>query len=298
MPLWVSAGSDDRPIMESNWTPMVVGVDGSPAAAAALNWAGMLATTVGAEVVAVSAFKNPWSEVNAEDHQRLLKERDELLGEAWVRPARHVGATVRPMVNEGDPRDVIMEVAEAEDASLIVLGRTGEGGGPGFLHLGSAVEHIAHHTRRPLAVIPTISHRPIERILIGVDGSAESQHAIHWCAELVPFTGATVTAVVVKEPYLEWTPDSSPDNWRRDAERRIGEWMAPVAERGTDVEAIAKRDLHPADGLLGVASARGADLLVIGTRGAGRVSNLRVGGVAMKVLHRASIPIVLVPPKP
>jgi nucleotide-binding universal stress UspA family protein len=39
-----------------------------------------------------------------------------------------------------------------------------------------------------------------------------------------------------------------------------------------------------------------ADLLVIGTRGAGRFSGVRIGGVAMKVLHQASLPVVLVPP--
>jgi nucleotide-binding universal stress UspA family protein len=274
----------------------VVGVDGSAAAAAALGWAGPLAVSAGAEIVAINAFQSPWSEVTPDDNERLVKERKDVLAGAWTRPASDAGASVRALLREGDPRDVVLETAEAEEADLVVLGRTGGGGGPGFLHLGSVVEYAAHHTRRPLAVVPSTTTAPIERIVVGVDGSPHSLEAVNWCAELARVTDSTVVAVGVREPYLEWTPSSSADNWRRDLERRIDNCVSPIRESGIMVDTVAQRDLHPADGLLGVASARRADLLVIGTRGAGGFTGLRAGGVAMKVLHRASLPVVLVPP--
>ena len=282
--------------MESKLKRLVVGMDGSAAAAAALRWAGPLAVGAGAEIVAVNAYENPWSEVTPSDHAHLVSERAELLAGVWTRPATDAGVSVSTAVRDGDPRVVLLDVAEARDADLVVLGRTGRGGGPGFLHLGSAVEHVAHHTQRPLAVIPSATPGPIQRIVVGVDGSPESLPAVQWCAELAVIAHASVVAVAVQEPYLEWTPSSSAKNWRRDVEREVEEWTGPIAAAGVEVDHVVQRDLHPADGLLGVASARNADLLIIGTRGAGGFSGLRAGGVAMKVLHRSSLPILLVPP--
>jgi nucleotide-binding universal stress UspA family protein len=121
----------------------------------------------------------------------------------------------------------------------------------------------------PPAVIPSTASGPIERIVLGVEGSAHSTPAVDWCANLAMATNATVVAMTVWEPYLEWTPASSPDNWRRDIERQLAKWAAPISEAGTTVEYVVQRDLHPSDGLLGVASARSGDVLVVGARGAG-----------------------------
>jgi len=282
--------------MKSDMQRYVVGVDGSAAAEAAIQWAGKLATKTGAEIIAVHGFENPWAEVTPDDQARLIRERNEELDGPWVRSASDAGASIRTSVQVGDPRNVIMAAAASEDASLVVLGRTGRGGGPGFLHLGSVVEHVAHHTRAPLAVVPSTGSAAVNRIVVGVDGSTESLAAVEWCAEFAQMCGATVVAVAVSEPYMEWTASTSPKNWRRDVEQKIARWVAPIAAAGVTVDLVAQRDLHPADGLLGVASARGGDVLVIGTRGVGGFSGLRIGGVAMKVLHRTSLPLVLVPP--
>jgi nucleotide-binding universal stress UspA family protein len=107
---------------------------------------------------------------------------------------------------------------------------------------------------------------------------------------------ADVVAVAVQEPYLEWTPRSTRNSWRGDIEQEIEQWIAPISATGVAVTSIVERDLHAANGLIGVASAHHGDLLVIGTRGAGGFTGLRLGGVAMKVLHGVAIPLVLVPP--
>jgi nucleotide-binding universal stress UspA family protein len=274
---------------------VVVGVDGSTAADAALRWSGRLAGSTGAEVVAVHAFRYPHREISADERERLLAERATLLADQWVRPAVDAPGAVRSKVEAGDPRTVVLATAEAEGADLLVLGRTGRGGGPGFLHLGSVVEHAAHHTRCPLAVIPSDVFGPIRRIVIGVDGSVAAAAAVDWCAELASSVNAEVVAVTVAEPIVELTPSWDEKNWRRDAERDIQTWVAALADAGVAVDAVATENLHPADGLLGVSSARAADLIVLGTRGAGGFTGLRFGGVAMKVLHRAFLPLVLVP---
>jgi nucleotide-binding universal stress UspA family protein len=273
---------------------IVVGFDRSHSSPSVARWAGDAAARVGAELVVVHALADLQAETSPEDLEHLVSQRVEAVEQAWPDAASAGGARTRILVRPGDPREILGQVADEEDADLVVLGRSGQGGGPGLLHLGSVVEYAAHHWPRPLAVIP--SHPgTVERIALGVDGSPDSLAAVRWCAAVAPAFGAEVVAINVEEPVAEWTPASSPENWRRGAEHRIEEWTAPLSAVGVKVQAVVQRDLRPADALLGVTSAVGSDLLVVGMRGVGGFTGLRVGGVALKVLHRASLPLVLVP---
>jgi len=261
----------------------------------AVRWATQLALSVDAEILAVNAYQHPYAEVSPEDHKRQMEERSALLTEEWRSAVRDAGVSVRTEVHQGDPRDVL-PITKDDGADLLVLGRTGEGGGPGFLHLGSVVEYVAHHSQIPLAVIPSYVPDLLNRVVLGVDSSVESSAAINWCADHLASTNADVLAVTVEAPYPVRTPASDARSSRGDLEETMNHWVAPISATGIAVLPAVIRDLHPADGLIGVASARRGDLLVIGTRGVGGFSLLRLGGVAMKVLHRASIPLVLVPP--
>jgi len=276
-------------------TRIVVGVDGSAVAATALRWGSRIAVSTGTELVAVNAFQNPYSEVPPDERQHLLETRSDILATEWVEPAVRLGATVRPVVREGDPRHVLPLVAAEEQATLLVVGRTGATGGPGFLHLGSVVEHMAHHSAIPLAVIPVGWSDPVRRIVVGVDGSNESLEAVHWAGLLAGAADSEIVAVHIYEPGLEWTRTATERDWRTEAESRLNEWTAPLRAAGRRVSIVAQHDLHPADGLLGVSTARQADVLVLGLRGLGRFTAARAGGVALKVIHRASLPVVLIP---
>lgn len=265
-------------------TNIVVGVDGSLAAAAALRFATDLARRSDSTILAVHASEQASTPSNAE--QRALIE-------AWLRLSgdAHISATTRWL--DGDPRTIV-DLANREGADLLVLGRTGSGSGPGFVHLGSVAEYAPHHSRVPLAVVPAHVAGSTARIVLGVDGSPGSTAGVDWCAEHAAMLNADVVAVAVEEPHLIANPTS--DEWRDAVDEEITVWTEPISATGVSVRRIVKRDLHPADGLLGVASAHFGDLLVVGMRGAGGFEGLHVGGVAMKVLHRAAIPVVLVPP--
>ena len=49
-----------------------------------------------------------------------------------------------------------------------------------------------------------------------------------------------------------------------------------------------------ADGILGVADALRADVIVVGSRGRGAVASAVLGSVSTEVLHRASVPVLVV----
>ncbi|MGF1598620.1 MAG: universal stress protein [Acidimicrobiales bacterium] len=275
---------------------IVVGTDGSEGAANALRWASRLAARVGAEVVAMTGFMPNDAELRPERVEVLLAEQEAQL-EGWSASARLGDVVVRTVVERGDPRPGILAVAEREGADLVVVGRLGTSAGPGLFHVGSMAEWLAHHAEIPLAVIGGTVELTIRSVLVGVDGSDGSRAALSFVRELRGDADLRIVAASVEQPLLEWTPADSPDNWRRGAERQIvDDFASELTEAGIGVKALALRGSNVADALLRAAKDETADLVVVGTRGLGGFTGLRVGGVTLKALHRSDRPIVLVPP--
>jgi nucleotide-binding universal stress UspA family protein len=275
---------------------ILVGTDGSAGAANALRWASRLAARDGAEVIVMTGFEPTDSELPPGRLDTLLARAEQELA-SWSEAAQLGDVTVRPVVERGDPRPGILAVAEREHADLIVVGRVGRSAGPGLLHIGSMAEWLAHHVDRPIAVIGGSVSLTTCNVLVGVDGSDGSRSATRWVRDLRADSDIRVVAASVDQPIVEWTPADHPENWRRGLERRIrDEYAADLVAAGVEFDAVALRGTNVADALLQAAQEQRSDLVVVGTRGLGGFAGLRVGGVALKTLHRADRPVVLVPP--
>lgn len=273
---------------------VLVGVDGSDASAVALAWAGRLARLAGAEVVVATIFRPHEAEVSLEHYEKLQRETTQRLATEWSGPLHGVGVQHRPVLFTGSP-DALLEVAEREDADLIVVGPRGHGGFAG-LHIGSLAHHLAHHTRRPLAIVPAPGAQAnIDHIVVGVDGSEGSAAAVRWCADMATAANAEVLAVHAFEPFVEWVPESDPRSWRQRVEREIAEWVAPLRSAGVSVRTRIIKDVHPVAALTGAIEGEGIDLAVVGSRGLGGFSGLRLGRVPIQLAHHTQIPVVLVP---
>ena len=140
------------------------------------------------------------------------------------------------------------------------------------------------------------------RIVVGVDPSAAGARALQWALCEALSRGASVTAV------RAWTPPaygSYPDS----SMAVLDEHVADEAQRLADEQLKAAReDVPGADGVVAhavatvgpaarvlVDAAQDADLLVVGSRGAGVLSRAVLGSVASSVLHHAAGPVVVVP---
>jgi nucleotide-binding universal stress UspA family protein len=142
---------------------MVVGTDGSDTASEAVRQAAELAKQIGAKVHLVSAYE-PVSE------GRLREERQEVPDDLqWmVNPREDVnqtldtatevlrgaGVEVETHAREGDPADAILDVAEEQEADLIVVGNKGMTGAKRFL-LGSVPNKVSHHAPCSVMIIRT-----------------------------------------------------------------------------------------------------------------------------------------------
>ncbi|GAA5152298.1 MULTISPECIES: universal stress protein [Amycolatopsis] len=119
---------------------LIVGVDGSASATAALRWAMRYAAATGTEVVAVTACASP----PAVGGSRLAL--DELVGQT-----RPPAVTVGTRAVVGDPAQVLL--AAAEDADLLVLGSHGHGLGLHAL-LGSVSAQCLRFASCPVVILP------------------------------------------------------------------------------------------------------------------------------------------------
>ncbi len=274
---------------------LLVGVDGSEAAAAALGWAGRLARRVGADVVVANVFEANQSEVSPELYDKLWAEATQRLETEWSEPLGE-GVARRSLLLTGSP-DTLLEAVESEEAELLIVGPRGHGRRAG-LHIGSLAHHLAHYTRCPLAIIPTPgAEAAVERIVVGVDGSEGSAAAMDWCAGLARAANAEVIAVYVFEPLAEWVPHSDPRSWWQAAEHQMeSNWVAPLRAAGVSVRTRIIQDVHPVAALTVVVKEERAGLLVVGTRGLSGVVGLRLGRIPIQLVHHTQLPVVLVPP--
>lgn len=273
---------------------VLAGVDGSAPAEAACGWAARLASGTSADLVVASAWQPDQAEGTPEEFAQRRTAVQAQLDGPWSTPARAEGASLRTLLADGSP-DVLLRVADTEDADLIVVGNRGAGGFAS-LHIGSVAHHLAHHTTRPLAIVPQPNAGPrLDTIVVGVDGSPGSAAAVKWCGSVAAPLGARVVAALAFEPFVEWVPETDPKSWRRVAEQQMAEWVMPLRDLGIAVSTVIVEDIHPVAALADTATKRAAQLLVVGTHGLGGFTKMRLGGVALQLVHHVGLPVVLVP---
>jgi nucleotide-binding universal stress UspA family protein len=129
-------------------------------------------------------------------------------------------------------------------------------------------------------------------ILVGVDDSTASQHAVRWAAELARTLGSEVVAVHAVG-LLEGAAEHAADHGPLQA--RVEEWCAPVVAAGCPHRVIV-RDGSALDALLETAPAERARLVVVGSRaGAGGDPARTLGSTSLHLLQAANVPVLVIP---
>lgn len=286
---------------------VVVGLDGSRSSMAAACWATYVAEQAGWPVRAIWSWQYPATtilpfgsgelpspvDVEARLRARARELLDEALGERAARfPVE---------IHRGPAASVLLHAA-TEDARMVVVGCRGLGGFEELL-LGSVSRALVEHAPCPVTVVhgePSQVHCGVERIIVGVDGSPGAARAQAVAGELAQAVGAQliVASAVqardrVRAGHGARGADGQEDGLEA-ARARVEEWTQPLWDAGLSPEAVAvEGDARTA--LLELATQRSADLLVIGSRGAGPLTRMLLGSVASSLVHHATLPITVVP---
>jgi nucleotide-binding universal stress UspA family protein len=142
---------------------IVVGTDGSETATQAVRQAVDLAKDIGAKIGLVSAYA-PVSDQRLreertdvpDDLQWMVNPREDVDAtlQAAAEQAKEAGVDVETYARQGDPADAILDVAEEQNADLIIVGNKGMTGAKRFL-LGSVPNKVSHHAPCSVLIIRT-----------------------------------------------------------------------------------------------------------------------------------------------
>ena len=134
------------------------------------------------------------------------------------------------------------------------------------------------------------------KIVVGVDGSPQGDHALAWAVGVARSFQAEVVAVhavgLLESAHAPGGSDASKDLVDRLAhavQHHVDRIANPPAVR------LVLEPGSPGDALLRVAEAERADLIVVGRRGSGEPYQLDLGSTSRSVAGRSPVPIVVVP---
>ena len=296
---------DDESVTQerTNGPRIVVGTDGSDHAARALRWAAeetgwrqvtleVVHAWLPAYPVTAHDLFNDYAPLEKASRAVLAAAIDRVRGEV-----PQVGEIHETLLME-QPALALMHAARG--AEMLVVGSRGRGGFAGLL-LGSVSQRCITHAPCPVVVVPAdcpTVHRG--RIVVGVDGSPASHHALVWAAHEASSRKARLEVVNAWSVPEILVPGGLAFNGDADAldqaSRSLLKQMTDSIGDDLDVEppemdlqSVAER---PARAL--IEAARDADLLVVGSRGLGGFRGALLGSVSQQCAHHAPCPTAVV----
>jgi nucleotide-binding universal stress UspA family protein len=133
-----------------------------------------------------------------------------------------------------------------------------------------------------------------QRIVVGVDGSEPSKEALRWALSQARLVGASLDAVTAWQyPASYGLAVVSGDlDLEDEAKKALSQSLAEV---GGDASGVEVRQVvgegPPAEVLLDVA--KGADLLIVGSRGHGGFKSAILGSVSLACVLHATCPVLV-----
>ncbi len=279
--------------------PVIAGVDNSQLALAAVRWAAEEASLQHVPLHLVHAIGTGWDlgsrlgEVGLH-HQSYLDEGIAALAAAEREARRVAGANTIDISTElAWPAPVRALSKRSRSARLLVLGTRGMDAFDRAV-LGSASAALVRRSMCPVVVVPAAPAPERSRsILVGIDGSAASAHAVE-----VAFAQATARGVDMVA-LLAWTrtgDDPAALDEAQQAQATLSACLAGYAQEFPHVRVrriLAEGD--PAQRLLD--AAEDAQLIVVGSRGRGGIAGFTLGSVSRTVLDNAPVPVIVARPR-
>jgi nucleotide-binding universal stress UspA family protein len=276
---------------------VLAGADGSSSGKRAEEWAAQRATDLAIRLHLVRAVPEPgYFRVPSEYRQAATQAEGLLDAEGHRIASLHPGLEIVTSCRAGETVAVLLVLSQAAEAVVLGSDRRPDRRGEGF---GSISFQAAVLCRGPVVVVPDVDPAVPAAdsvgVLVGVDGSQESELALRAAGEEALRTGAVLTVLhVVAGGDLSGRafPGDAEPTHQADPEKLLSGAVRRVTTScpGLEVHQALETGVLPADALIGAAMR--ANLLVIGCRGRGGLRK-PVGSIAEKVLLELSCPTMI-----
>ena len=290
---------------------ILVPLDGSELSESALPYAEELAGALNSEVELVYVCELAESQYRHMHQLYIEKIAEQVRRHIKAYPDREtsLAASVKPVVLDGEPAAEIIDYAEKNDISLIIIVSHGRSGIMPWT-MGSIAVRVIRRTKKPVLLIRAITPSPkvgkgemFSKILIPLDGSENGEAVLPYIKELTCRLKSEVTLLQVVAPgqyvhtvgglnYILFS-EQHVETMRADAKQ----YLEKVGRKLTDTKATIRFEVktgHTAQEIIKFADETNTRLVAISTHGRSGVRRWISGNVAYKVLQAGHTPLLLV----
>jgi nucleotide-binding universal stress UspA family protein len=290
---------------------ILVPVDGSPLAEAALPFAEVLAVRSGARLTLIRAARSRstrLTELGPVEQLRSIEDAEDYLRRVAERLGAEGYSVETGVPFGGDPAEWIVEESGYRKADLVVMATHDRVGIDHWLH-GSVAEAVVHASTIPVMLVRAAGPRALADrfstqepvVLVPLDGSDRGDAAVAFARDLALTIGARVVLVgVLPRPGQMVAAEGTvvayagDDFDRIDSEARMYlQASAAQFESPTRVERVVRYG-EPAREIAAAAEEYAAATVVMGTHGRTGLVRSVLGSVAGGVLHHCTTPIILI----
>jgi nucleotide-binding universal stress UspA family protein len=295
---------------------ILIPLDGSKLAEAALPVAAHIATLSGAELRLVLVHQPESSIVPVGESAVLVAEDDRVRREfesTYLRQVLdrfHLGTKdgVATEIIDGTPGPALAELIRLARPDLVVLATHGRGPMGRFL-LGSVTDYLLRHVSAPLLVLKQHEGPPepelrLGSILVALDLTDASRCILDRASDLALLTRARLTLVHVLQPPLSNPASGVVASFDPRAAEKLFEAAKGEMDRiahdlrgkGLEVDGLTIVGVTVPGAITRLAEREGYDLVALTTHGRGGLSRAFIGSVADKVIRTTECPILVVRP--
>ena len=289
---------------------ILLAVDGSEHAYAASELIIRLPLTANCTIHTISVLIPRLAQLSATLTQ-VLKHTEQTLHQSQ--------ASVHSQLLTGDPGEIINTYAEEQRPDLTVIGAKGLRATLGIL-LGGVAQKVLEYSCCPVLVVRA-PFQGLRRILLVMDGSGNSQAALHYLANFSLPNTAQVHVMHVLSPsyatdfrFYAWSDvmDYAPPTFTAEFDAQMQAQAAADRQKGEEIVQLSVQFLNEhgieanghlengdaATQILEYAQKEEIDLIVAGSRGLGQIQSWLMGSVSRKLVNytTCSVLIFKIPP--
>ena len=280
----------------AKYRKILVAYDGSPSARNALSLASQLAREDKSWIkvlAVVPPYQGDLELIGVSDiKEAIAGPGQEMLAEARKLADRE-GISILTNLEQGEPYEQIVQVAEEENCDLIIMGRRGKNKMEREL-MGSVTARVIGHTSKDVLVTPETGKLSWKNILLATDGSTCCDNALARALEIAQERKVKLNAVsvvytndefyalgqeVVKELYQE-------------AEKVLDKVQKWGGDLGVQTELFV-RDGEPHQAINAMAAEISATLIIMGSHGRKGLTRFLMGSVTERVIGYADCPVLI-----
>ncbi len=209
-----------------------------------------------------------------------------------------LNGNVESIICEGEPPEVIVDVAQGKKADLIALGTYGRKGLKRLL-MGSVTSQVVLNSpcdvlvvKKPCADCVGSYHS----LLVPFDGSESSKKALGRACDLSKSDGSEISVLYVIPRYEEmmdfFKTETIKKSLYQEAEKIVAGAKKLAAKQGAQIKAVVLEG-HAGDKIVEIADTMKHDLIVVGTHGWRGMNKAIMGSTAERIIAYASCPILI-----